>query len=206
MKKTIVLCLIAFSFITACNNATDAQNQEAERIAADPNNPANLVNKLPDASDEAANAEMQRKQQEVSQTVDNITSPYRYITTSEKFSIFGALVKASNISKHIHGGHVTLLAPKNEAFESFPGYTKLLDPSNIDKLDTFVSSYVLDKSYTYKTLKTETMVVNHAGKQLHVNTQGGVTIEKSSVGSEEIYTNDGLILTMNELFYIPEGI
>ncbi|MBI1268070.1 MAG: hypothetical protein GC193_11635 [Cryomorphaceae bacterium] len=206
MKKTFLLGLAIVAIFTACTNNTDTETQTPERIESNPNDPANLVNKLPDAADEAATAEMNRKKEEVTQSVDNITSPYRYITSSEKYSIFGALVKASGVSKHIHSGHVTLLAPSNEAFESFPAYTKLMDPSNIEKLDLFVSNYVLDKSYSYKTLKNESVVSNHAGRQLRVNTDGGVTVDKASIGSEEIYTNDGLILTMNELFYIPEGL
>jgi uncharacterized surface protein with fasciclin (FAS1) repeats len=206
MKKTFLLCLTVVAIFTACNNNSETDTKAPERVESNPNDPANLVKKLPDAADEAATAEMNRKKEEVSQPVNNITSPYRYITSSEKYSIFGALVKASGVSKHVHGGHVTLLAPTNDAFESFPAYTKLMDPSNIEKLDLFVSNYVLDKSYSYKTLKTETMILNHAGRQLRVNTDGGVTVDKASIGSEEIYTNDGLILTMNELFYIPEGL
>lgn len=206
MKKTFLLCLTVVAILSACNNNTEPAANTPDRVESNPNDPANLVNKLPDANDEAIREEMNRKKEEVSQTVNNITSPYRYIISSEKFSIFGALVKASSLSKHVHGGHVTLLAPSNDAFENFPAYTKLMDPSNLEKLDLFVSNYVLDKSYSYKTLKTETAVTNHAGRQLRVSTDGGVTIDKASIGSEEIYTNDGLILTMNELFYIPEGL
>ena len=74
----------------------------------------------------------------------NKTSAYRYLISSDEYPIFAKLVKKSSLSKHIHSGDVTLLAPIDRAFEAYPDYKTLLKPGNESELDEFVSYHMLD--------------------------------------------------------------
>jgi uncharacterized surface protein with fasciclin (FAS1) repeats len=205
MKKVLILSMFVGLFVMACNTSSEpTQNQPTAQQA--PNvgeeDKTKLVNKLPDENDEMARVEKERVKRELTATVNNVTSPYRYVISSDQFTVFAELVKASTLSKHIHSGNVTLLAPKNEAFDGYD-YEALLKPENSRKLDDFVASYILDKAYDYKALKEEKMIKNHLGNFLRVNTEGSVTIEGAGVTAAEIPTNSGVIIAMLELYYKP---
>ena len=45
---------------------------------------------------------------------ENTLSPYRYVTSTERYSIFGSLVKASSLSRSIHSQVSPCCAPKTK--------------------------------------------------------------------------------------------
>ena len=65
-----------------------------------------------------------KKNESRNKSKNNLISPYRYLISSEDYPIFTELVKNSNLSKHIHSAGVTVLAPKDEAFNAHPNYRK----------------------------------------------------------------------------------
>ena len=191
--------------MASCNTPSEnpakpeTQTQQSEP-AAKPQKPEKPVMLERENMDE----KVEQKMKEVVAEKDNITSPYRYLITSDNYSSFGDLVKASTLTKHIHGAGVTVLAPTNNAMSSYDKWRKWIDQGDTDKIDDFVAYHILDEKFSRKEIEVETSVLNHAGKVLSVEGgEGACRVEGSPVNEEYVETRNGVVLQLDQLFYRP---
>ena len=147
--------------------------------------------------------EAQRLQEMNKVTVENKLSPYRYVISTERFSIFGMLVKASSHSRVIHGSGVTLLCPTDEAFESFDNWKMMLRQGNQDDLDDFVAHHVLTTVMTYDDFKLKESHETLAGENLEVSTEGGIYANGAHVRSGYVPTEKGNVMGLDDVVFIP---
>lgn len=195
--KSQTFAFILCGLVLACNTSgesTDAASGIDSTAAAGNPSESNAPLNFRSGTEET---EALRK--ELTAEVNNTTSPYRYIISAEDYSIFGSLVKASNLSKHIHGAGMTLLAPKNRAFDGNTDYKTWLQNGDVAKIDAFVAPYILKGRVSYKELKEEANLTNHLGNVLEIGVQGGITVGGASVSTEEVFTKNGIVIGMNEL-------
>ena len=81
--------------------------------------------------------------------VENKISPYRYVISTERYSRFGQLVKASSLSRTIHSTGVTLLCPTDDAFENWTPWLRLIKEGKQYEIDDFVGNHVIPMTLTY---------------------------------------------------------
>ena len=86
---------------------------------------------------------------------ENTLSPYRYVTSTERYTIFGSLVKASSLSRSIHSQGVTLLCPIDDAFEADSNWKTLLREENRQALDNWIGRHVIPIVMRYEDFKTK---------------------------------------------------
>lgn len=197
---------------TEDNSTSTAQANGQESIATEGNDvnpeatdPREVITARPNEVDQKMVQKHEENKREITATEENITSPYRYLITTEDFSHFGDLLKESSISKHIHSAGVTVLAPRNSAMEAHDSAWKLLlKNGDTEAIDAFIAQYVVDERVPYKDIKERNYVTNHAGEPLKIITEGGITIAGASISTEEIETRNGIVLVMNELYALPE--
>ena len=134
----------------------------------------------------------------------NISSVYKYLTTSDEYPIFTSLMRKSAISKHIHSQNVTVLAPVDRAFDIFPEYKYLLRPENEALLNEFISYHVIDIAYDYKEFAINTQLTVHAGESLELTNKNGIHFNGAHVRSGSINTNLGSIIGMDDLIFYPK--
>lgn len=134
---------------------------------------------------------------------ENKTSPYRYVTSTERHSIFGQLVMQSTLSKQIHGQGITLLAPTNKAMEIMGDWQLLMQLESRDALDEFIQHHILPQKLTYDKFKTQDSHECLAGKTLPVNVRGGITINDARVRSGDVITANGTVLALDDVVMIP---
>ena len=133
----------------------------------------------------------------------NMTSPYRYLISSDEYPIFTTLVKKSSVNKYIHSGNVTVLAPVDAAFEVFPQYKELLLPGNEELLDEFISYHVVTIGMEYKAFSEGSSWKTYTGESLEISRKGGVYFNGAHVRSGSIDTDNGSIIGMDDLIYFP---
>ena len=143
------------------------------------------------------------KERGISDKSKNKTSAYRYLTSSDEYPIFAKLVKKSSLSKHIHSGDVTLLAPIDKAFEVHPEYKALLKPGNESALDEFVSYHIIDIPLEYKAFSDGTDWTVHSGIKLELTKEGGIYFGDAHVRSGSIETERGTLIGMDDIIYFP---
>ncbi|WP_306639779.1 fasciclin domain-containing protein [Sanyastnella coralliicola] len=215
-KMTFHFLTVCFAALTlaACNEPQNNDSAEEEMpTVQQPSNlttnkeeatkPEEVIDRRPGDYDANAKAKMDQQKEEVTATEENITSPYRYLTTTEKFSHFGELLKASTLSKHVHGMGVTVLAPRNDVMENYPAWRDLLKEGNVEAIDAFVSAYIIDEIFGYKEMTSRENLINHTGEPLKITDRGGYEIAGASISTEEISTRNGKILVMNDLYEAP---
>jgi len=134
----------------------------------------------------------------------NLSSVYKYLTTSDEYPIFTSLMRKSAISKHIHSQNVTVLAPVDRAFDIFPEYKYLLRPENEALLNEFISYHVIDIAYDYKGFTINTQLTVHAGESLELTNKNGIHFNGAHVRSGSINTNLGSIIGMDDLIFYPK--
>lgn len=195
--KSQTFAIILCGLVLACNPSGD--NADAASGTDSTATAGNAANSKVPLNYHSGSEETEALRRELTAEVNNTTSPYRYVITSEDYSIFGSLVKASTLSKHIHGAGMTLLAPKNRAFEGNNDYRTWLQNGDVAKIDAFVAPYILKGRVSYKELKEEANLTNHLGNVLEIDVQGGVTVGGASVSTEEVFTKNGIVIGMNEL-------
>lgn len=153
---------------------------------------------------------LERKKQEAMRLRDmskvakeNTLSPYRYVTSTERYSIFGSLVKASSLSRSIHSQGVTLLCPKNEAFESDLNWESLLLEANGDALDAWVSRHVIPVAMRYERFKTQKEHLDLNNNPIKMETRGGIKANGARVRSGDVVTENGTVIGLDDLLVNP---
>ena len=151
---------------------------------------------------------IKKRQEEKNKTAQvqekNLSSVYKYLTTSDEYPIFTSLMRKSVVSKHIHSHSVTVLAPVDQAFDIFPEYKYLLRPENEDLLNEFISYHVIDIAYDYKEFAENTHLTVHAGERLDLTNRDGIHFNGAHVRSGSINTNLGSIIGMDDLIFYPK--
>jgi uncharacterized surface protein with fasciclin (FAS1) repeats len=145
-----------------------------------------------------------KKNESRNKSKNNLISPYRYLISSEDYPIFTELVKSSNLSKHIHSAGVTVLAPKDEAFNAYPKYRKLLEQGNKTLLDEFISHHIINTIYEYKEFSEDGRYTVHAGKSYILDNRSGITFNGAHVRTDVVVTEAGTIIGFDDLVYFPE--
>jgi uncharacterized surface protein with fasciclin (FAS1) repeats len=197
--KSQTFALILCGLVLACNPSGEHTDAPSGTDSTSTPASGNASNSSADLDYHRGSEESEALRKELTAEVNNTTSPYRYIITAEDYSIFASLVKASTLSKHIHGAGMTLLAPKNRAFEGTYEYKTWLQNGDVAKIDAFVAPYILKGRVSYKELKEEANLTNYLGNTLSIDVQGGVTVGGASVSTEEVFTKNGIVIGMNEL-------
>jgi len=158
----------------------------------------------------AARESMERRTNEVSRLqelnrveVENKMSPYRYVISTQRYSIFGQLVKLSTHSRTIHSSGVTLLCPTDEAFENMDNWKLLLRKGNQEELDDFVAHHVLPAVMTYEEFKLKDQHNTLAGDEMAVSTRGGIFANDAHVRSGHVTTENGSVLGLDDVAYVP---
>ena len=134
---------------------------------------------------------------------ENTLSPYRYVTSTERYAIFGSLVKASSLSRSIHSQGVTLLCPKDEAFEADSNWKTMLREENREALDNWVSRHVIPIVMSYGDFKTQVEHLDVNGNVIKVETRGGITANGARVRSGDVPTENGTIIGLDDLLLAP---
>lgn len=138
--------------------------------------------------------------------VENKISPYRYVISTERHSRFGQLVKASSLSRTIHSGGVTLLCPTDDAFENWTPWLQLIKEGKQYEIDDFVGNHVIPMTLTYDDLKSKDTHATLAGTTLEISTRGGVTANKARVRSGHVITENGHVIGLDDLAYVPQAL
>ena len=158
----------------------------------------------------AGRQSMERRQsdverfQEMNQVkVENKISPYRYVISTERFSIFGQLVQASSHSRTIHNGDVTLLCPTDDAFDNFDNWKMMRRRGNQQDIDDFVANHVIPITMTYDDFKSKDQHVTLAGTAIEVSTRGGISANGAHVRSGHVTTENGSVIGLDDVVFIP---
>ena len=134
---------------------------------------------------------------------ENTLSPYRYVTSTESYTIFGSLVKASSLSRSIHSQGVTLLCPKDAAFEADLNWKTLLREENREALDNWVSRHVIPIVMRYGDFKTKEEHQDLNGNPIKVETRGGIKANGARVRSGDVPTENGTVIGLDDLLLAP---
>ena len=199
----ILLLGLALVMAVSCSDSTEPQaiDKSSKEKTESP-----LGRELTEAEKKGMRL-MKRRQEArergVADKSQNKTSAYRYLISSNEYPIFAKLVKKSSLSKHIHSGDVTLLAPIDRAFEAHPEYKALLKPGNESALDEFVSYHIVDEPLEYKSFSDGTNWTVHSGANLQLTKEGGIYFGDAHVRSGSIETDRGTLIGMDDIIYFP---
>lgn len=186
---------MALVLLPSCNSAGDESGKEPV--------PANQLSPQ-------ARKTMERQKQEAMRVRtlgkvkdENTLSPYRYVTSTERYAIFGSLVKASSLSRSIHSQGVTLLCPKDKAFEADSNWKTLLREENREALDNWVSRHVIPMVMSYGDFKSKEEHLDLNGNPIMMETRGGITANGARVRSGDVSTENGTVIGLDDLLMAP---
>jgi len=210
-KTTISLFSLAIMLIFACNtsdaptssdslaptSAPSSTQKEKPRSLKDLTEKEEHGMKILKPRREAAKGALSVKEK-------NMTSPYKYLTTSDEYPIFTYLMSRSILTKHIHNAGVTVLAPVDKAFDDYPNYKELLLPINQEELDNFIAYHIIDTPLSYKAFSLGDSWRVHAGLILSITRGEGVNFNGAQVRSGSVETDLGVIIGMDNLVFYPQ--
>ncbi len=139
-------------------------------------------------------------------TEENLLSPYRYVTSTSRYSVFADILKASTHSKAVHAQGVTLLAPTNEAFEAMSNWKMLMRKGGQAEIDEFIAHHVIPGSMTYDQFKSESGHVCLSGESMTIDTRGGITFNGAHVRSGHVMTQNGSVIGMDDIVHLPLSV
>ena len=194
---------LAFSGLTVVGMQSCSSSSAPEASKEVEQTPASKISPAGRQSMDRRTDEVMRFQEMNKVEVENKISPYRYVISTERYSIFGQLVKASSHSRTIHGSGVTLLCPTDEAFDSFDNWKMMLRRGSQQELDDFVANHVLPITLTYEDLKKKDAHTNLAGETIEMNLRGGVSANGAHVRSGYIPTDRGNVIGLDGVVFVP---
>ena len=210
-KTTLTLFSLALVLIFSCNNSESPNTSDSLDPTSTPSSPENnkpeSLNNLTEK--EKQGIRLQKRRQEATKRAlsvqeKNMTSPYKYLTTTDEYPIFTSLMSRSNLSKHIHSAGVTVLAPVDKAFDDYPYYKELLLPINKEELDNFIAYHIIDTPLEYKEFSVGDSWRVHAGLLLSLTKKGGINFNGAHVRSGSVDTDHGMIIGMDDLVFYPK--
>ena len=210
-KTTMMLFSLALVLIFSCNtsdspNTSDSLDQTSTQSSPKKEKPESL-NNLTEKEKQGMRLLKRRQkatQEALSVKEKNMTSPYKYLTTSDDYPIFTSLMSRSGLSKHIHSAGITLLAPVDRAFDDYPYFKELLLPKNKEKLDNFIAYHIVNISVDYNQFTDDDSWTVYAGPTLSLTKQGGIQFNGANVRSGSVDTENGFIIGMDDLVYYPK--
>jgi len=212
-KTTLTLFSLALVLIFSCNTS-DSTNTPDSLAPTSTTTTSSSKKDKPESLKNLTEAEkqgmrFQKRRQKAAQEASavqqkNMTSPYKYLTTSDEYPIFTSLMSRSILSKHIHSAGVTVLAPVDKAFDDYPDYKELLLPLNKEELDNFIAYHIIDTPLEYKEFSVGDSWRVHAGFILGLTKKGGINFNGAHVRSGSIDTDRGMIIGMDDLVYYPK--
>ena len=194
---------LAFAGLTVVGMQSCSSSSAPEASKKVEQTPASKISPAGRQSMDRRTDEVMRFQEMNKVAVENKISPYRYVISTERYSIFGQLVKASSHSRTIHGSGVTLLCPTDEAFDSFDNWKMMLRRGSQQELDDFVANHVLPITLTYEDLKKKDTHTNLAGENIEMNLRGGVSANGAHVRSGYIPTDRGNVIGLDGVVFVP---
>ena len=194
---------LAFAGLTVVGMQSCSSSSAPEASKEVEQTPASKISPAGRQSMDRRTDEVMRFQEMNKVEVENKISPYRYVISTERYSIFGQLVKASSHSRTIHGSGVTLLCPTDEAFDSFDNWKMMLRRGSQQELDDFVANHVLPITLTYEDLKKKDAHTNLAGETIEMNLRGGVSANGAHVRSGYIPTDRGNVIGLDGVVFVP---
>jgi uncharacterized surface protein with fasciclin (FAS1) repeats len=212
-KTTLTLFSLALVLIFSCNTS-DSTNTPDSLAPTSTTTTSSSKKDKPESLKNLTEAEkqgmrFQKRRQKAAQEASavqqkNMTSPYKYLTTSDEYPIFTSLMSRSILSKHIHSAGGTVLAPVDKAFDDYPDYKELLLPLNKEELDNFIAYHIIDTPLEYKEFSVGDSWRVHAGFILGLTKKGGINFNGAHVRSGSIDTDRGMIIGMDDLVYYPK--
>ena len=201
---TLSCCSLILLFSCSSSNSKD---QTAPLPTPENNEIPNGLKNLTEAEKRGMRL-LKRRQEEETKSLQvkekNLSSAYRYLTTSDEYPIFTNLMAKSGLSKHIHSQNVTVLAPIDKAFDIFPKYKELLIPGNEEFLNEFISYHIINVSLEYKQFTDNTSWTVHTGESLELTNKGGIHFNGAHVRSGSISTAVGSVIGMDDLVFYPK--
>jgi uncharacterized surface protein with fasciclin (FAS1) repeats len=213
-KTTLTLFSLALVLIFSCNTSDSTNTPDSLAPTSTTTTTSSSKKDKPESLKNLTEAEkqgmrFQKRRQKAAQEASavqqkNMTSPYKYLTTSDEYPIFTSLMSRSILSKHIHSAGVTVLAPVDKAFDDYPDYKELLLPLNKEELDNFIAYHIIDTPLEYKEFSVGDSWRVHAGFILGLTKKGGINFNGAHVRSGSIDTDRGMIIGMDDLVYYPK--
>lgn len=195
---TLGLLLITFSSCDS-SNKTDSTNTSREETQ--------LGRELTQSEENNMKRRKQRRensQKSMNSEENNLLSPYRYIISSDDYTVFSNLLQNSSLSKHVHNSGVTIFAPNNSAFDSIPEFKSLLNDDNEKHLDNFISNHIVDQTLDYKTFISEpNSWTMNSGESYVFDKRDGLKFNSAELSAEHADTDNGTVIGMNEVIYFP---
>lgn len=204
-KTSMTLFSLALVLIFSCNTS-DPLDKTSTPSSPKKEKPESL-NNLTEKEKQGMRLLKRRQkatQEALSVKEKNMTSPYKYLTTTDEYPIFTSLMSRSILSKHVHSAGVTVLAPVDKAFDDYPYYKELLLPINKEELDNFIAYHIIDTPLEYKEFSVGDSWTVHAGLSLSLTKKGGVNFNGAHVRSGSVDTDHGMIIGMDDLIFYPE--
>jgi len=207
MKRILFTLSCCYLILISSCNSTDSQDQTVPKVEPENTEIPNGLKNLTEAEKSGMRL-LKRRQDEEKQSLqvkeNNMSSAYKYLSTSDDYPIFTKLMSKSGLAKHIHSQNVTVLAPIDKAFDIFPNYKSLLIPGNEELLNEFISYHVIDISMEYKQFTDNTSWTVHTGESLELSNRGGIYFNGAHVRSGCISTAVGSIIGMDDLVFYPK--
>ena len=133
-----------------------------------------------------------------------LTSPYKFVTSTEECAIFGELLKASSLAKSVHNDGVTLICPTNEAFDNVPDWTHMLDIENKSDLDAFIEKHVIPEILNLKDFRNGKPIADVNNDPINLDDRDEITEIANDSSFEGITTKNGFVLKTKQLLVIPQ--
>jgi len=212
IKNLTILISLSVFVLLSCNSSDSSNNTDAATPSksTETSEDSRLPNGLKNLTEaEKRGMRLLKRRQDAknkgSKVIENnMSSAYKYLTTSDDYPIFTSLMVKSSLAKFIHNGDVTVLAPVDKAFDVLPNYKDLLRPGNEEILDEFISHHIIDISMEYKAFTDERSWRVHTGESLPLTNKGGINFNGAHVRSGSVNTEVGSIIGMDDLVYYPK--
>ena len=209
-KNTITLFSLAIMLIFACNTSDAPTSSDSLAPTSAPSSTQKEKPRSREDLKEKQGIRLLKKplqesaKRALSVKEKNMTSPYKYLTTSDEYPIFTYLMSRSNLTKHIHNAGVTVLAPVDKAFDDYPNYKELLLPINQEELDNFIAYHIIDTPLSDKAFSLGDSWRVHAGIILSITRGEGVNFNGAQVRSGSLETDLGVIIGMDDVVFYPK--
>lgn len=138
----------------------------------------------------------------------NTTSVYKYVITSPEFSIFAKLLKASDLSKTMHGSKMTAFIPNNEAFSKVDQgiLHKIFKPAKKDALNKFINNHICMPAIGVEKLGSAVGLSDGNGNEIKVSNETVLSVNGAEVIKKDITTKSGNIIQIKLPIGFPTSL
>ena len=138
----------------------------------------------------------------IMQKENNTTSVYRYLTSSPKYSVIGAMVKASTFSKTLHHDRVTFFAPSDDKWDvdlrnRVMNYVKT---DNIRALDRYLGQYFIKRQIDPSKLEDAEKIGDQNGNAMVFDYDQVLYVNGLEASLQPISTLNGFVVDLEAPF------